>query len=319
MSGSLRFLGRLAFSSFLIWLVLRRTDLVSLAGALEQVDWRLVVLAFALNLPGLLVAAYRWNYLLKIQGEQISLRSLLASYLVGHFFNLFLPTNVGGDISRAYDTGHQRQRSTIRSALVILVERVLGFSALMLIASLASLLSLGWIGQSPQLLILFLVFFSGLLIFLGILFSPKTRNLAAGLSKSLPLPGTARAKIDVLFETLGIFGRQPGRLLLPLGLSFFLQANWVIQCFLLAWALNIQAPFWAFFVFVPMTEALAALPITISGIGLRENSYAYFLKYFAVGASQSISLAWLALGLRLLLGLIGAGVYLLRRFDRPRP
>ena len=62
---------------------------------------------------------------------------LFLSYLVGQFFNFFLPTTVGGDIFRIYDTRHLSQGAA-RSATIIFIERLSGLFALLVIACLAA-------------------------------------------------------------------------------------------------------------------------------------------------------------------------------------
>ena len=94
--------------------------------------------SFCLHFVGLFLSACRWRLLLNAQGIDASLRALSSSYMVGFFFNTFLPTTVGGDITRAYDVsrrGHlmggksptcnrvPQEARTEKSIAVILVER----------------------------------------------------------------------------------------------------------------------------------------------------------------------------------------------------
>jgi glycosyltransferase 2 family protein len=55
------------------------------------------------------------------------------------------------------------------------------------------------------------------------------------------------------------------------------------------------------------------LPISINGIGLRENTLAAMLAWYSVSTVDAVAFAWLAYLGNLLIGLLGGVVYALRR------
>jgi hypothetical protein len=55
------------------------------------------------------------------------------------------------------------------------------------------------------------------------------------------------------------------------------------------------------------------LPVSINGIGLRENALAAMLGWYGVAAADAVALAWLVYLSSLLLGMIGGIVYAVRR------
>jgi hypothetical protein len=66
------------------------------------------------------------------------------------------------------------------------------------------------------------------------------------------------------------------------------------------------------FVIVPMIICISALPVTPSGLGVRENLYVLMLgaPAIAVGPTQALSLSLLAYACGLFWSLIGAVVYI---------
>ena len=74
--------------------------------------------------------------MLKAQDIEIPLRFLIGSVFVGQFFNSFLPTTIGGDAMRAYDTAALSKDST-KSVVSVLADRLIGVFALVFLALLA--------------------------------------------------------------------------------------------------------------------------------------------------------------------------------------
>src|SRR5262249_31118952 len=95
-------------------------------------DPKWIVAAGALHIIGLLISAYRWQLLLSAVDVEAPLWPLLRSYLIGGFFNNFLPTRVGGDVYRMIDS-KKYSGTLLRPFAVIIVERITGIYGLLLI------------------------------------------------------------------------------------------------------------------------------------------------------------------------------------------
>jgi len=80
---------------------------------------------------------------------------------------------------------------------------------------------------------------------------------------------------------------------------------------LLAWALglNIAVPF--FLIFVPVVNILGMLPVSFSGIGIREGGYWFFLGQVGVARHAAVALGLLSSGVVLATGVSGGLVFLL--------
>jgi uncharacterized protein (TIRG00374 family) len=94
------------------------------------VGWLLV--ATAVKGIGVLASILRWDQLLRGQGYRFPLGYLSGSFLVGRFIGVFLPSTVGLDGYRIYDTAHQTG-DTVGSVAVIMVEKITGFFTLFLL------------------------------------------------------------------------------------------------------------------------------------------------------------------------------------------
>src|SRR5438270_9403564 len=95
---------RLAVSAALIAWILARTPFHEVGDAFRAADLRFVLLALALNLFDTFASVRRWRLLIRAQGGEAGFSFLVRSYLVGIFFNNFLPSTIGGDTVRVIDT-----------------------------------------------------------------------------------------------------------------------------------------------------------------------------------------------------------------------
>lgn len=295
-------------SAVLLAWILSRASLPDIFEAIRATDVVLLLAAYALDGVGGLISIARWRVLLGTQSAVPSVAFLLKSYLVAVFFNNLLPSTVGGDASRAYDCYRQVGGQAVSS---VLVDRLLGLLALVLFAlvgvSFATRLTdhvptlAPWLGGGA----------AALLAVVGLIFfgrsGPRMRGLLARL------PARLVRAITLVWNAFRSYRGQWRTLLKAFALSLLLQANVVVYFILIARALHIDAPALSFFLIVPLATFVTMLPVSINGIGLRENALAAMLAWYGVAAADAVALAWLVYLSSLLYGLIGGIVYALRR------
>ena len=125
-------------AAVLLYLLLRTTRYEEFADNFRRISWWWFLAATSLHIVGYLVSAHRWRILLVAQGVQISLWKLIKSYIIATFFNYVLLGTLGGDISRAYDTG-LRSRKGAQAVSAVFVERLTGLVAMMFLAAVGIL------------------------------------------------------------------------------------------------------------------------------------------------------------------------------------
>lgn len=295
-------------SGGLIYWLLRGTNLAEIFTAVRSADIWLLILAFSLHIVGYIMSAFRWRLLLRTRGAEASIPYLLESYVVGVFFNNFLPSTIGGDIYRAYDSyrlGHSRSNAVA----IVFVDRFLGLLALMLFALLALLSSNELTRNIPLLNIWVLLGSLGMIVIVWIMFMSPRWLLTIVANLKIPYG----RKIRVIVEAFLGFRGQRLVLFKALGLSALLQANVVLHYYLLAQSLRLPIPVYSFFLIIPLATVITMLPISVNGIGVRENVYVFFFAPFAVLKPEAVAFAWIAYGMVVLQGIIGGIVYALRR------
>lgn len=134
-----RFWLKLLVSLALLAFLFSRTDLQAIWALFRSLRLPLLLSSVALYLVAQIVSTLRWRCLLRAEQINLSTWRLFLLYLEGMFFNLMLPTVIGGDIVRGYQIFRltQQKESSLAS---ILVERLSGYVALVMIACIALIL-----------------------------------------------------------------------------------------------------------------------------------------------------------------------------------
>ncbi len=286
-----------SISVALLLLVFRKTDLSETWIALQSANLIFFVIAFLVYLISYYIRAYRWDVLLKARGIHTSKLYLFQSYIVGIFFSNFLPSTIGGDAVRVYDIWRIKPDKTY-AVTVVFLDRLLGlvvlifcsFGALLAAQILdARLLSLhvwgtfdklfGNLVSSPVLPFVFLI----VLVGFGLICLTQLRSIIAFIqnAKMPPLLQTLKSKLARAMKSLLIFRKKKGVLAQGLIWSLFVQISVIFHYYLIAVALNLPISFLTFFLIVPLATIVTMLPVSINGIGLRENAFIFFLVFSA--------------------------------------
>lgn len=284
-------------------------DVGSIVGLLAASDVRYVLLAVLIYCGGQLASAYRWYLLLGPLQLAAPYLHLAAAYFIGMFFNIFLPTIVGGDAVKAVlltrETG-----APARATMSVFMERNVGLLALIVIATVAS-----W--YAPPIEGLSLV---GLTLAIGaayvvanvVLLSAHAYGMVDRLIALTPLAGM-RQRASSLYEAVEPYKRHYASLVGPLALSFLHQGIVIGVVFLTARALGQTFPLSALAVFVPLISLAGMVPITMNGMGIRDVLYVLLFGQLGASRDVAVSLALLYLAVILIASLPGGVVYALRK------
>ena len=185
-----------------------------------------LLLSFITLLIGKILTSYRWQILLKVQNIEIPLRFLIGSVFVGQFFNSFLPTTVGGDAMRAYDTASQSKEST-KSVMSVFADRLIGVFALVILALFA--LFVGYLnGQDVSFYVnpVLLVFFLCSLVLLMVI-NARLVGILDRVLQYLRLPKIA-TKLDEAYQSIHLIIDEPRTLMIAFLVSLLLQVNVIL-------------------------------------------------------------------------------------------
>jgi glycosyltransferase 2 family protein len=273
-------------------------------------DWRWVILAGALHIVGLLISAYRWQLLLRAQRVNAPIKDLIHSYLIGGFFNNFLPTRVGGDIYRMVDS-KKYSGSLLRPFAVIIIERLSGVYALLIIGIAA----VSFYPRFEEVKALAMALFGlALLGLIALLLFYGSDRFAVWLKKmTAKLPAKISGKLLSVFDAFWYFSRSRGVLAWTFLLGLLLQANVILYYYFIGKGIHMPLGFQEAAIVMPILICIQLLPLTPNGIGVREFSYIYLLGPFGVSEALAVAFSLWDYILTFFYGLIGGLLYLVKK------
>jgi len=308
---SILFLLKLLFSvAVLTFLFITKISIKAIGLKLKGVSWTWLAVAFFLQALGLLISAYRWQILARAQGDDVPLLFLAKSYLVGTFFNIFLPTRFGGDVVRIWD-GSKYSKSLVKSSAIVLVERSTGIICLFLFALAASLFRLDMARQVPVIWAALLLGFLGLAA-VALFFSPFFGRRLERLPEKGTLK-TVKQKIIAFRTTIILYKEKRREFARATAWAVCLQLNVILYYFLIGRALHISIPLLDYFIFIPLVLLIQIIPITINGLGLRELSYVEIFNFYGITPETAISFSIIEIVFGLVVGLVGGAIYVSRK------
>jgi len=267
---------------------------------------KIIIVAPVLFLVGLAVAAWRWRIILTNVGVSISYRQTYMGYLFGAFYNVFLPGVIGGDVVRVTYCKLWAQCPLGTATATVLLERVFGVLALMLIAcftymcfppTLSALLTVE--GTSFVLLLagcgMLLIFITliGRHVWIGWLL--KKDKIASNQF----IPSVLRTLNVLDLRTLGT----------SVVLSALYQTVWIFTTFYISRAIGLFVPIHVFFSILPLVYLVTVLPVSLGGLGVREGTFVLLLAQFGVMASDAVTLSFLEYLSRIVIAGFGGLVY----------
>lgn len=285
-------------------------DIADLSARLRATRLQYVLLAVAIYGLGQVISAYKWYRLLEPLRLVISFARIVSLYFIGMFFNIFLPTIVGGDAVKAILLSRETG-ATGRATVSVFMERNTGLLALLAIATVAA-----WYAPPVRLFnlslpVLVLLLFAGYIAANIVLASARAYETVDAIVALTPLAGM-RHRASSLYEGLVPYRRRVGLLVSAVGLSFLFQAIVIGVVFLNARALDQSFPVSALAVFVPLISLAGMLPVTVNGLGVREALYVLLFGQLGASRDLSVSLALLYLAVTFIASLPGGIVYALQ-------
>lgn len=281
-------LAKAAITLALAWLIATRVDLAAVGDSLLAIDAGWLTLAVGTALLQYLLAALRWDGILRALGTPLPPRRLAEIFAIGLFFNQALPSSIGGDALRIW-RGYLAGLPLGRAVSSVVLDRALGFVALFLLAAAGLPWSFALFGAhplrwAPPLFIAAALL--GLLVLLSLDRLPRAWQQRWRLVRGLG--DLARDGRRLLFSA------RPLLAMLVFGLGSALAA--VTSVWLLGQALGTGLGYLSCLLLVPILFTVTALPVSLAGWGLREGA-AIFL-FGLVGLPQHDALALsLAFGL----------------------
>lgn len=299
---------RIGISVIVLVLLLRQVDKRSLWDIVQHADKCILGLAFSGFFFGYLLALYRWEMLLKTVGIRLPFKRVAVSFCGGVFFNVFLPSTIGGDLVRSIDLSAYTKRPKEVVATVIL-DRLSGYVGLVFIALIALLFAGKLVLDKVVLLSVAII--TGLLIIMLLVLFNNFIFLKVNRFLQASKAGGIREMLSNLHQEIYIFRQHRSAILVNLLLSVLIQVITPLSFYITALSFGLKVNMLYFFIFLPIISAITLLPISIGGLGIREYSTKLFFAKVGVSAHSAFAIALLNSIFILIYAAIGGVIYVI--------
>ena len=281
-------IAKLAISSTLLYIVLLKTGIKQVLIILKGMSLPAFITAILLYVFAQFMSTLRWRLLLP---GVLRIKKLFSLYMIGAFFNTLLPGIIGGDAVK----GFYLYRATGKGSLTfasIFMDRYLGFMALIAICIVVFPFGYKYLQGSrmewllPFTILSFII--ASLLIF------------GLRLGKGIKI-------LSSFYDYFHAYRNQQGVIGKALLLSVIIQFSGFFAAYILALGIGHHIPFLACLTFLPLIILFTTIPVSISGLGVREGAFVLFFGIIGIkpDVATAISLSWfISITAGSLLGLI---------------
>jgi len=290
----------------LFWLV----DLEQLWLALSQLTWELAFYLIFLSVVLTFISAFKWKFFIDFFERSASLWRLFRLYLVGYFFNLLIPSYVGGDVVRSWYVG--KMIGMHQAAAATILERYTGFVA-MIILALVFMWFVEIVTWQIQLTIVVLALGLGVVSLLAV--SKRFLEIFSRLGMLRSIESHAR-KLHAAFQ---LASRSPMLILKTMLLSFLFHTVTVVNVLAAALAVGwLDVPVSDLFVVLPIILLIGSIPISPSGLGIQEGAFMVFLTALGATPAEALGIGLLLRAKVYVLALAGGLFWLGERSDKSK-
>jgi uncharacterized membrane protein YbhN (UPF0104 family) len=196
-----------------------------------------------------------------------------------------MPGTIGGDAVKAYYLSSElkkSQKSAVsgREASIavasVFMDRYVGFSAMLVISMIAFPFGFRYLEGTPVkwfMPIVLAVFISGSIVVFKFRFGERLRFLFK------------------VYEYFKIYSKKRDILFKAFLYSVFVQISGIFAVYMLSRGIALDIPFLSLLIFVPIIILISFIPVSISGIGLREGAFVIFLGTIGVSPDLSVTLS----------------------------
>ena len=299
-------------TAYILW----KIDLGATGHVLANARVGWWVASLAIMVASVLPMAWRWQRLLEVRGVQERLGRLVRTYFVGYAAGQVLPTSLGGDASRIYETVRRHPGATGAAAGTVLLERALGGVATLVLAAVGFALAVGRYDVGGYLWVE-LSFVVGAAVVGVLLFSTRLHPL---LQLTRPLLRRLRVErpLREVYVALHAFRGDMTLLVAMFALTLAVQAVRVLAIWAAGKAVGVDLSPRPYYVMGPLLFLVMLVPFTVNGLAVRESFFVSFLGGLGVDADRAFATGLLFFVVTVALSLPGVAIVLREGLARRR-
>jgi len=295
---------RVGISALLMLWLLFKTESTEIVHSLATISPIVWIIAFLLYMCTQLISTVRWYIIAKSLGFKGKWHTYLGYYFVGMYFNLFLPTSIGGDLLKVLFLSRE-DKKRLKATYSVLADRVFGLLAMFLLGSAAVIINPYALPQHFRIILLSIsaamLATPLLLFFIKNLIKNRWPEIGKRLDLTLQLLKNKKVTISALL------------------LSLVMQFIGMLIIGILAKDMGLTPPLSFYFAVYPMIALITFLPISLNGIGIRESGFVFFLSLKGIPIEKALTLSFSFFAVQVAAALLGGGAYILGAHKKSIP
>lgn len=249
---------KIAISLLLVYFVFTKVDFGEVWGILQKSHPGYIGLALLFFIVSKVVSAFRLNLYFHQLGVLLTQKSNLKLYLLGMFYNLFLPGGIGGDAYKGYLIRKNFEVRTKKVVSVLLLDRLSGLLLLFIYACLLAM------GLKDRLLSDYRILFAvGIVLSVLVFWVLNTRFFG---------------------YVFPVFWKS-------FGYSALVQGLQLVSLYCILCALSVENNILAYLFVFLISSIVSVVPLTIGGIGSREVTFYYGAIWLGLNQDTSIGIS----------------------------
>jgi uncharacterized protein (TIRG00374 family) len=295
-------------SAALLVLLFRSLDLAALRQLYASMPLWFYLLSLAVILGGQVLYAWRWRQVLAASGVPVSVGTAIRQYFIGVFLNNFFPSTVGGDMAKVYYLGRHHGYRPIAASIVL--DRLLSIGLLAVLAT-----TMYWVAPDPSpqfALTRAIVTVIAVCLLGGLVLAARGTG---GLPRRLAPVGTFAVglaeRAQRFRHDMAAAARQPQIVFQSAAVvaTYFFALTGIYRVFL-SLDTGAHPAFLTLMTAVTTASLLSNIPVSINGLGLREQLHAILLQPLGVTREAAVAISLLTFAHLLVSSLVGVVFWL---------
>lgn len=263
---------KILISVALIYFIFNKLNVAEVVETFKKANPLYLLFALVFFAMSKVIAAYRLNLYFHELKVLLTQKSNLKLYLLGMFYNLFLPGGIGGDAYKGYVIKKSFEVETKKVVAVLVLDRLSGLLLLFIYACALAM----------------------------VINNDDLANFKILIGFAIPLSIVVFYFLNAKFfdYVLPVFWKS-------IAYSAFVQLSQLVCVFFILKSLGIESNGVAYLLIFLISSIVSVIPLTIGGIGSRELTFFYGAAWLGLTETTSVGISILFFLITALVSLFG--------------
>lgn len=272
---------------------------------IRNIPWYILIVLILIGLFRTWLTGLRWQVLNPDISGQLSRRQYFCLLMMAKPFNLIMPGALGGDVIRSVMTVNAVKEKKIDNVLAIIADRFIGLFSIVILGTLAFILSKE-IPDKSAFYAFFIVVYSAIIMVLVFLTNSYLNRAFEKVTSRMGNIGVMLNNVAEAWQNaLSYFKTNKKNVVMGLLLCIPIHVVSFFTAYLLALSLSINISFFDISLIIALVWLITAIPISISGVGVRELSMIYLFSIYGIDAEPATALSIFLYIVTVIMGLLG--------------